>query len=255
VIYITVIGGKAKTLHYRLTLDFSQLENGLIPFTAEQQHYLKKVVRLKVFDRFIALDGQGQTWLAEIVDTSAKLLEPIAGSNELPVKVTLMTAIPKNGFEDIVRSSTELGISRIVPLLTCRGLVNPSPHKLDRWRKIATEAVEQSERQIVPVIEKPQAFLEIVTKSFPSQTNCYICVTRRTADSLLSQLPEGNREEIILAIGPEGGWTDEEIDRSISANFTPVSLGKRVLRTITAPLVALAMINAYLESQDRRFDD
>lgn len=237
-------------MYYRLVLDFHPLENDTIALTGEQQHYLKKVLRLKPNDRFIALDGKGQSRLAEILDNRARLLEPIAESNELPVAVTLMVAIPKNGFEDIVRGSTELGVTRIVPLLTRRGVVTPSAGKLDRWRKIATEAVEQSERQIVPTIEEPRPFLEaleILEKRSKPQTNLYICVTRRKVDSLTGRLRDREPTEIAIAIGPEGGWTDEEIERAIAANFTAVSLGKRVFRTITAPLVALSQINAYLE--------
>jgi len=233
-------------LYYRLLLDFNTLENGLIALTSEQSHYLKKVVRLKSHDRFIALNGQGQACLAEIIDNSAHLLEAINETNELPVQVNLMVAIPKNGFDDIVRAATELGVYRIIPLLTERSLVNPSPQKIDRWRKIVREAVEQSERQIIPIIEEPQPFLAILNRGVSPQTTCYIGVTRRTVASLLSQLQTST--EITIAIGPEGGWTEAEIEQAIAADFLPVSLGKRILRTITAPLVALAIINAYLDS-------
>jgi 16S rRNA (uracil1498-N3)-methyltransferase len=233
-------------LYYRLLLDFNTLENGLIALTSEQSHYLKKVVRLKSHDHFIALNGQGQAWLAEIIDNSAYLLEAINETTELPVQVNLMVAIPKNGFDDIVRAATELGVYRIIPLLTERGLVNPSPQKIDRWRKIAREAVEQSERQIIPIIEEPQPFLAILNRGANPGTTCYIGVTRRTVDPLLSQLQTST--EITIAIGPEGGWTEAEIEQAIAADFLPVSLGKRILRTITAPLVALAIINAYLDS-------
>jgi len=233
-------------LYYRLLLDFNTLENGLIVLTPEQSHYLKKVVRLKSHDRFIALNGQGQAWLAEIIDNSAHLLEAINETTELPVQVNLMVAIPKNGFDDIVRAATELGVYRIIPLLTERGLVNPSPQKIDRWRKIAREAVEQSERQIIPIIEEPQPFLAILNRGANPGTTCYIGVTRRTVDPLLSQLQTST--EITIAIGPEGGWTEAEIEQALAADFLPVSLGKRILRTITAPLVALAIINAYLDS-------
>ncbi|GEA26182.1 ribosomal RNA small subunit methyltransferase E [Microcystis aeruginosa NIES-4325] len=233
-------------MYYRLLLDFNTLENGLIALTSEQSHYLKKVVRLKSHDRFIALNGQGQAWLAEIIDNSAHLLETINETTELPVQVNLMVAIPKNGFDDIVRAATELGVYRIIPLLTERGLVNPSPQKIDRWRKIAREAVEQSERQIIPIIEEPQPFLAILNREANPQTTCYIGVTRRTVAPLLSQLQTST--EITMAIGPEGGWTEAEIEQALAADFLPVSLGKRILRTITAPLVALAIINAYLDS-------
>ena len=233
-------------MYYRLLLDFNTLENGLIALTSEQSHYLKKVVRLKSHDHFIALNGQGQAWLAEIIDNSAHLLEAINETSELPVQVNLMVAIPKNGFDDIVRAATELGVYRIIPLLTERGLVNPSPQKIDRWRKIAREAVEQSERQIIPIIEEPQPFLAILNQGANPGTTCYIGVTRRTVDPLLSQLQTST--EITIAIGPEGGWTEAEIEQAIAADFLPVSLGKRILRTITAPLVALAIINAYLDS-------
>ncbi|MFN7254517.1 MAG: 16S rRNA (uracil(1498)-N(3))-methyltransferase [Microcystis sp.] len=233
-------------MYYRLLLDFNTLENGLIVLTPEQSHYLKKVVRLKSHDHFIALNGQGQAWLAEIIDNSAHLLEAINETSELPVQVNLMVAIPKNGFDDIVRAATELGVYRIIPLLTERGLVNPSPQKIDRWRKIAREAVEQSERQIIPIIEEPQPFLAILKRGVSPGTTCYIGVTRRTVDRLLSQLQTST--EITIAIGPEGGWTETEIEQAIAADFLPVSLGKRILRTITAPLVALAIINAYLDS-------
>lgn len=233
-------------MYYRLLLDFNTLENGLIALTSEQSHYLKKVVRLKSHDHFIALNGQGQAWLAEIIDNSAHLLEAINETTELPVQVNLMVAIPKNGFDDIVRAATELGVYRIIPLLTERSLVNPSPQKIDRWRKIVREAVEQSERQIIPIIEEPQPFLAILNRGVSPGTTCYIGVTRRTVASLLSQLQTST--EITIAIGPEGGWTEAEIEQAIAADFLPVSLGKRILRTITAPLVALAIINAYLDS-------
>jgi 16S rRNA (uracil1498-N3)-methyltransferase len=235
-------------LYHRLILDFSQGENDTIPLTGEQEHYLKNVLRLKANDRFIALDGQGQAWIAEIGTRAANLVELIAESTELSVPVTLIVAIPKNGFDDIVRVATELGVSRIIPLLTQRGSVNPGRGKLDRWRKIAIEAVEQSERQIVPVIEEPRAFLEIVNNRSKSHQTAYLCVTRRKVDSLVSLLSDQPLGEITVAIGPEGGWTEEEIDRAIASGFLAVSLGKRILRTITAPLVALSLINAHLEA-------
>jgi 16S rRNA (uracil1498-N3)-methyltransferase len=241
----------------RLVVTPAQISNQVCTLTAEQQHYLSRVLRLHSGDRFIVMDGQGQGWLAELIDplTQAKLLSAIQAETELPLAVTLAIALPKgNGMDEVVRQATELGVSRIVPILSDRTLLNPSTQKLERWCRIAQEAAEQSERQFVPTIQAPIAFLsylqDVQSLSAPEgQSLHYLCVARRSAPSLLSCLTASSQSapapaSITVITGPEGGWTEAEVEAAIAAGCQPVSLGKRILRAVTAPIAALALIAA-----------
>lgn len=234
---------------YRLVIDPTQQQGGKIDLTLEQQHYLKRVLRLREGERFIAMNGLGKAWLAQLDGTSAQILDPLSESTELPIAVTLMTALPKgNGFDEIVRCCTELGATTFVPVLSDRTLLNPSANRIERWRKIATEAAEQSERQIVPKILEPINFTKALTQINSFASERYICVTRTEAKSLRISLQDKSSDNIFIATGPEGGWTEDEIEKAIAAGFTPVSLGRRILRSITAPIVALSVVAAMIEA-------
>ena len=232
----------------RLAIAPSQIQNQQIALTSQQHHYLSRVLRLREGDRFIAMDGMGQWWLAQLGGMEAQILEPISMQTELPVAITLITALPKNGFDEVVRSCTELGVSCIVPVMSDRTLLNPSSQKLERWRRIAQEAAEQSERQIVPTILDPVPFP--ASFSLTQNQPQYICVARGDSPHLLNCLQDKaqNSTEITIAIGPEGGWTPAEIEQAIAAGYQPVSLGRRILRAITAPIVALSLTVAAWEA-------
>jgi len=255
----------------RLALNPAQIEAERVLLSGNQHHYLCRVLRLTVGDRFIAIDGRGRWWLAELAapdrpgDRTAQLLGQISVQHELPVTLRLVIALPKgNGFDEVVRQATELGVGEIWPVISDRTLLRPSAQKCDRWRRIAQEAAEQAERQLVPLIYPPQpwpaflsqdAGLDQSAESDRPQTNLrYICVTRQPAPMLLKaiQKPIFNYSgstvpKITLATGPEGGWTEAEIHQAIAIGFQPVSLGKRVLRAVTAPIAALAMLMATVE--------
>jgi 16S rRNA (uracil1498-N3)-methyltransferase len=238
----------------RIVVSPSQLSHGLIQLSSEQQHYLWRVLRLGAGDRFLVMDGQGHTWLAQLnADrTLATVLEPVTRESELSVAVALVMALPKgSGFDDIVRQATELGVSRLVPVVSDRTLLQPSANKLDRWRRIAQEAAEQSERQRVPTIEAPVAFADYLKQAGDDRSTKFLCVTRRDSPHLLHCLERmPPHSPILLAIGPEGGWTDAEVEGAIGAGYQPVTLGSRILRAVTAPIVALAIVSARLESRD-----
>jgi 16S rRNA (uracil1498-N3)-methyltransferase len=230
----------------RLVVAPSQIHYPQVTLTLEQQHYLGRVLRLRSGDRFIAMNGQGQSWLAELTsetNMSATLLETIIIATELPVSVTLALALPKgNGFDEVVRQVTELGVDRIVPLISDRTLMNPSANKLDRWRRIAQESAEQSERRIVPTIVDPIAFSDYLVSNDIAALR-FICTARHHPPHLLDRLMDPlTLTQVTLAIGPEGGWTEAEITAAIAAGYQPVSLGQRIFRAVTAPVAALAMI-------------
>lgn len=226
----------------RIAIAPSQIQANVITLGKDQQHYLGRVLRLRGGDRFIAMDGRGKWWLAQLEGEQAQILEQLSPENELPVTVTLMVALPKgNGFDEIVRYCTELGVTCIAPVLSDRTLLNPSPQKLERWRRIATEAAEQSERCFIPTILEPVPFTTAITASLGSHR--YICEGRGDYPHL-NNLIESDTSTITIATGPEGGWTEGEISLAIASGFQPVSLGRRILRAVTAPTVAITLISA-----------
>ncbi|MEG4271185.1 MULTISPECIES: 16S rRNA (uracil(1498)-N(3))-methyltransferase [unclassified Microcoleus] len=250
----------------RLAVTAAQICDRQIDLTREQQHYLNRVLRLQAGDRFIAMDGRGHWWSAvlELRETGlfASIAEEIAANRELPVEVTLMAALPKgNGFDEVVRQAAELGVASIVPVTSDRTLLKPSDQKVDRWRRIAAEAAEQSERQIVPTILEPISF-DFAVKNC-ARKNRYICVARgdnrHLWDCLIGSFdppfvgavppcpPPGGELSIVIATGPEGGWTEGEVERAIELGFEAVSLGSRILRAVTAPIVALSLVGAAFE--------
>ncbi|MDZ4871208.1 MAG: Ribosomal RNA small subunit methyltransferase E [Chroococcidiopsis cubana SAG 39.79] len=277
----------------RIVIAPAQLQQQQIALTSQQQHYLTRVLRLRQGDRFIAMDGKGQWWLAVLAETTAQILEQMQVQTELPVEITLMVALPKgNGFDEVVRACTELGVNCFAPVTSDRTLLHPSPQKLDRWRRIAIEAAEQSERQIVPTILDPVPFSTGLLSVTGDRK--YICVARGNSPHLFTSLQsippsppskgglqdslpalsgeldsshpplqenssppsQGNSSpplqgglggSIVIATGAEGGWTTNEVENAIAAGFQPVSLGKRILRAVTAPIVAVSQISAIIE--------
>jgi 16S rRNA (uracil1498-N3)-methyltransferase len=239
----------------RIAISQHQLEANQIVLTPEQLHYLVRVLRSRDGDKFIVMDGMGNWWLAQLAGDKAQILQPLTVETELPVAVTLILALPKgNGFDDVVRICTELGVATILPVLSDRTLLKPSQQKLERWQRIAQEAAEQSERAFVPTILEPISFSAALPLIAGKQK--YICEGRGNYPHLLNCVQKAritNDQEqitIIIAIGPEGGWTEAEIDLAINNGYQPVSLGKRILRAITAPIVALSILASELESRD-----
>ncbi len=234
-----------------------------IGLTAAQIHYLRRVLRLSSGDQFIALDGQGQWWLAELATESEAIAEihhVIPVQTELPIPLTLVMALPKgNGFDEVVRQVTELGVTTIVPVISDRTLLQPSPQKLDRWRRIIQEAAEQSERQIIPTLADPIPFtqhLASLAADPPAQQARYFCATRGQFPALLSRLDSTHPlpSEILIAIGPEGGWTEREQTAAIAAHYQPISLGRRILRSVTAPVAAIAIVAAVVDASSAHPD-
>ncbi|MEA5576244.1 16S rRNA (uracil(1498)-N(3))-methyltransferase [Anabaena sp. UHCC 0451] len=229
----------------RITIHPSQLQEQQLLLTPQQQHYLLRVLRLRDGDKFIAMDGMGKWWLTQLIGETGEIIELLQVKTELPVSITLMMALPKgNGFDDVVRCCTELGVTCILPVLSDRTLINPSSQKLERWRRIASEAAEQSERAFVPTILEPVAFSTALSEC--KVNHRYICEARGDYPHLKKVLNNCS-DEIIIAIGPEGGWTDQELEIAIKSGFQPVSLGRRILRAVTAPIVALSLIAATCE--------
>jgi 16S rRNA (uracil1498-N3)-methyltransferase len=237
----------------RLVVNPSQIQGSCLTLTTEQWHYLRRVLRLAAGAQFIALDGAGQQWQAALTTTEqvATLMAPIIPAVTASVDITLAAALPKQGFEQVVRQATELGVRTIVPILSDRTLLQPSASKIERWRRIAAEAAEQCEQPWVPTLLAPLAWSTwLGYADAPNQR--LIAVARGDYSSLLSVCwpsPHPASANISpprleIATGPEGGWTEAEVTSAIATGYQPVSLGKQILRALTAPIAALAIIQA-----------
>ncbi|EKU97711.1 RNA methyltransferase, RsmE family [Leptolyngbya sp. PCC 7375] len=237
----------------RITIRSAQRVDNTNTFqlTDEQIHYLQRVLRLKSGDLFIAQDGEGQQWQSQLTDISgeAQILSTLVTATR-PATLELAVALPKSGFDDVVRQATELGVTDIQPLLSDRTLLNPSPKKLVRWQRIAQEASEQCERGYVPKLEPPIKFAEWINAR-PVSVGNYFCAARVNAPGLLpcvrTLLTDSPQQSIRVVVGPEGGWTSEEIAVAIAHGYQEVSLGSGILRATTASLTALAIISSVRE--------
>lgn len=228
----------------RITIASHQIQADRLALTSDQQHYLCRVLRLAAGDQFQAIDGQGALYLAMLQTAGAKILaQPQTLRRELPVPVNLILGIPKSGLDDVIRACTELGVSNFYPVTSDRTIPKPSHHKQQRWQKIAQEATEQCERIIVPIVHEPQPW-KTLRPQLTGQK--FICIARETS-SHLANCPL-TADPIFMAIGPEGGWTEQELEQSIAQGWQPVSLGSRILRAVTAPITAISIVGSILES-------
>ena len=215
-------------------------------------HHLKNVLRSRIGDEIELFDGSGMVYLAKItkIEKDSIITEIISqhrSENEPKVKITLAQALPKgNKMDFIVEKCVELGVSKIIPMLTERTIGKAV--KFERWQKLAKEAAEQSGRAIVPSIEPLMNFAEVL--KLKAQFDLFLIPweleKERTLKSALT-IQQSNNPTILLLIGPEGGFSQKEVEAAKKAGFTSISLGKRILRTETAGMAAIAIINYELE--------
>lgn len=214
----------------------------------EAAHHLGRVLRAQTGQLYELSDGE-QVWLGRIENVTRDRVQ-FALLERLPafhpsVNVTLLLAVVKfDAFEWAIEKATELGVSTIVPLAAERSekaLLAAAAKRADRWKKILLEASQQSRRVRVPVLgglAKPDS-------AFASRTDALgmLLSERPTASSFRKVLQGRQATNAILAIGPEGGWTDAEFAVAQRCGFLEASLGRRILRTETAVVTALASLN------------
>jgi 16S rRNA (uracil1498-N3)-methyltransferase len=225
---------------------------------AGEHHHLKDVHRKKRGDLIIAVDGLGNAWTCEIAVINAQSVTAIVREThpqlgEPRSDVTLAVAVPKKDkFEWILEKATELGVSRIVPLMTERSVVRPGHHKSVRWRKIVIAAMKQCQRARCPQLLAPVAFHEFVS-TLPEQSMRFLAHEKAQPTAHLRAIGRGQSTRCIICVGPEGGFTEQEIQRAQDGNFAIVSLGPRRLRTETAAIAAITLIMDRLEHHFGQF--
>lgn len=222
----------------------SNLKSGILKLNDEDLlNQIRNVLKLRVGEKIILSDGSGKEATADIkaygndfVEVEAG--EPVFNDNESEAYAVLYCSILKReNFELVVQKATEAGIKEIVPIITGRTVkLNV---RQDRLAKIIKEASEQSGRGVVPVLREPVDFEESVKAAGENTLNMFF---DGSGESFGSPERLNNEGRIGIWIGPEGGWTDKEIELARESGFKIINLGKLTLRAETAAIVASYLI-------------
>jgi len=212
-------------------------------------HYLARVLRVSAGDPVILFNGDGIDYTGEIVDTHHKGVTVLlsgsqAPANESPLRITLVQAISRGERMDFcLQKVTELGVGCVQPLLSSRVEVRldkkREAKRLAHWQAVVVSACEQSGRAVVPDVLPPLQLAEWLTAESNGQR---LVLDPKTKTKLTDKRLEGN--PVAILVGPEGGFTKEELGQAKDSGVIAVSLGPRVLRTESAGPAALAVLQS-----------
>jgi len=234
----------------------------LVPLSRSEQHYLRRVLRLRDGDPVAVVDGEGSRWSAALqASERLQLMEPLdAPLQRQPAaerRLQLALALPRRDVELVWRMATELGIDRLQPLRAERCVAITEP-PLERWRTVVAEACEQCERLWLPGIaglEEAGPWLAGAGAASADPPLRLLATTRQHSLPLLQELLLEHRpaaRELVVAVGPEGGWSPAEEQAALAGGWQPVSLGPTILRTDTAAVAASALLTNWRAQTDRR---
>ena len=221
--------------------------------TGEAAHHLGRVLRAEPGQLYELSDGTsvrlGKIEFSGRDRVEFSLLEPIPVYVSHIHKTLLLAVVKFDRFEWAIEKATELGVDRIVPLAAARsekGLLNGVGKRVERWKKIVFEASQQSRRLRLPVIEEMATPKAAFTNK---DAGLQVMLSEQAGAQPLRQVLQGQHvDRVMLAIGPEGGWTDAEFSDANDAGFREASLGNLILRTETAVTACFAAVNYALEA-------
>lgn len=221
---------------------------------AEAQH--AQVMRVRAGDQVILFDGTNRQFTAcvESIDRRKVVLAVIdstAVDRELPGELTLAVALPKGERQKwLVEKLVELGVSRLVPLRTERSVVQPGSNTAEKFERAVIEASKQCERNRLMVVAPPVDWPELVRTAAGVRLVAHPADREPPADRASVGWPDiGRGESVVVAIGPEGGLTPDEVMLAHAAGWRQVDLGSRILRVETAAIFAAAVVGRSLQRQ------
>ncbi len=221
-----------------------------VTLSGADAHKIVDVLRLRVGDRIELCDSAARVFSAQLGvlgrGVRARLDALIADTpSDDAVRIVVAQGIPKGAKMDyVVEKLVELGVAEIVPLVSERAVAGASAAKLERWRRIARAAAQQCGRSQIPAIGSPASFAQLLERSaeFDRIILPWELAERVDLRERLPDLVAGARS-LLLVVGPEGGFSHDEVETARAAGAVPVSLGARILRTETAALVLLSIVN------------
>lgn len=225
-------------------------DNNLFKIKGDDYHHIVNVMRLKINDKIeVVYNNIVYLSLIEKIENNivyASMIDIIESNSELSIDVTIAQALVKEDkFDLILQKGTELGVKSFIPVAMERSIVkldqNKALNKLNRWQKICKEASEQSKRIIIPQVKAIKSINDLTKLDYDYKILCSVNEEVRTIKKVLQDIKINSK--IIVVIGPEGGLTHLEEKKLIDNGYIRVSLGNRVLRTETASLFIMSLIN------------
>ena len=229
----------------RFYVDFALSPDSVVELPDNVVRHLN-VLRVKNTEEIVLFNGNGKSYpaLPEVLEkrrASVRILREEATDNESPLNITLVQAVSAAERMDFtLQKSVELGVAEIRPVISERCVVRLSGERAEkrvaRWQEIVVSACEQSGRNIVPKVLPLTTYAQAL-QQLPQETTRLLMSLNR-AQKLSNVRPQSGK--VVFMVGPEGGWTEKEEQQAFDAGFQSVTLGKRVLRTETASLAAIA---------------
>ena len=231
----------------------SQIRIDIATITDSEHHHLHNVLRITPGETVQIIDGQGNVYTAEVRNISTKnassetrILSHEFHASVLPL-MTLFQGLPKNDkMEMILQKTTEIGVTQIVPLRTEHALQKPSQNRYERWHRVVIAATKQCKRAWLPELCEPQTFETSLAQ--PEKFSRCLILNPQTEQELLPtqhikavlrETPQATA--IAFFVGPEGGFSNQEVATAVENGCIPVTLGTNILRTETAAIVAVAV--------------
>ena len=232
-------------------IDPSAIKDRVVSITGSEAHHIKTVLRLKPGDGLKLFDGTGYEYDGLIVNVSAKsvaveIRRRIKAAASGGARIVVAQAFLKEKkMDDLVRKLCELGVSHWIPFFSQRAIARPDAKRLagraERWNRIATEAVKQCRRIDTPLIDNARSFEDVL--KFSDSCDARIVFWENEARPLTAELIGEDKpiKNLLVMLGPEGGFTDQEIEQAQNHGFISAGLGPRILRAETATIAAVAL--------------
>lgn len=237
----------------------NQIKSQRVTITGDDAHHISVVMRMRKQDEVIVCNQERVAYLCVIESfeknsITLSIKEQINHNPELPINVTIAQGlIRREKTEEVIQKITELGAYQYIPLIMERSIVKlikeQEDKKLERYQKIAKEASEQSHRTSLLQLSKAMSLKELIAikNTFDLCLFAYEDMGRKSDTTLKSLLSTFAKDNLLVVIGPEGGFSGTEVDALTKEGFIPVGLGPRILRTETAPQYIMSVVSYQFE--------
>jgi 16S rRNA (uracil1498-N3)-methyltransferase len=235
----------------RLLVAPASLAPGTLAVTGEDHHYLFRVLRMRAGDQVTLFDGEGRQASAEVATIGARTAdlrvgEPTVAPSASPARLTVLLSVIKGeGMDVCLPRLVELGVGRIIPVLAERGVVKlegeRAEKRRERYRAQVRAAAQQCRSGLLPLVDPVSRLGEALARVAGADLKLMLWEDPR-AVPLRSVLPAEPPAQVAMLVGPEGGWTEEEVERAREAGFVAIGLGPRILRAETAAITGAAIL-------------